>query len=116
MFKKTDPLTGEQFVGNNKQRFACAANRIKYYNNRNIELRKKMNAHNKPLHKNYCILRELMQGKKESSFHKQFLLGKGYCFTVFTNYRKHGDKSYPAVYDYILFDAGNDIIKIISNE
>lgn len=114
--KKHDPLTGEEFIQKKStQRFAKPENRIKFYNNKFVETRRQLNGFNTPLRRNFCILRKLMDGKKEVSHHKEFLLGQGYCFGVFTNYKMYGGKSYPAVYNYILIDAGNSMLKIINN-
>ena len=50
--KKKDLLTGEEFETNRiNQNFINAKNRIKYYNNKARELRRKTARINKPLHK-----------------------------------------------------------------
>lgn len=117
MKQLTDPLTGETFFPKRQnQKFANSRNRIKFYNKKIIELRSSKSKYDKPLHRNYCILRDLLKVKQEVILHKQFLLGKGYNFTVFTDYKKKGDKLFPAVYGFIVQDIGNEQVKIFANE
>src|SRR6478672_1267404 len=112
--KRKDLLTGEEFTPSRKnQKFANAENRIIYYNNKANQLRQSVSFVNKPLHENLKILNELLADKKEATFHKQFLAGKGLSFKVHTHYEKHEGKTVFAVYQYIIISLDNDQIKII---
>ncbi len=112
--KKKDLLTGEEFETNRiNQNFINAKNRTKYYNNKARELRRKTARINKPLHKNLRILNELLVDKSEIILHKQFLLGRGYHFMVFTHYERYGEKTHPSLYQYIIIKMENEQIKII---
>jgi hypothetical protein len=111
---KTDLLTGEKFFPKRRnQRFSVPANRIKYYNNRAAELRSQKSFVDRPLHVNYKILAELMKDKKEETFHKQFLLGKGYDFSKSTHAEKYQDNNHFALYCFIIIPYQNDLFKIV---
>lgn len=114
--KRIDPLTNEAFTPSRaNMRFASKENRIKYHNNKANELRHTASAVNKPLHTNLRILNELMVNKKEATFHKQFLIGKGVNFSYFTSYVVLEGKSNFAMYNYIIIKELNQI-KIIKND
>jgi hypothetical protein len=99
---KKDLLTGEEFEPKKiSQKFVNAKNRITYHNKKSNELRKKNAKLDKPLHINLKVLNELMDGKKEETFHDQFLLGKGFDFKVFNRLVTHKDKTYFCIYQYI---------------
>ena len=113
--KRNDLLTNEEFIPLRiNQRFISPQNRIKYYNNKANALRHKVSYVNIPLHKNLKILNELLENKKEATYHKQFLLGKSFDFRFHTHYAKLGDKSHFAIYQYIILNEPNEQIKIIS--
>ena len=77
--KRNDLLTGEGFYPSRiTQKFASAKNRIKYHNNKANKLRHSVMFVNTPLQSNLRILNELMKEKEKATFHKQYLLGKGY--------------------------------------
>lgn len=112
--EKTDPLTGEVFIAlRSNQVFANDENRIRYNNLKAKELRENKSQVDKPLLNNFRILNDLMSGKQEEIYHKQFLLGRGYSFLVFTNYMDYNGKRCLAVYKYIIIPMENDKIKII---
>ena len=114
---KTDPLTNEEFIPLRiNQKFANPKNRIKFYNNKANSLRNSKRFVNRPLHKNLCILNDLMKGVKTKTFHKEFLLGKGYIFNIITHYSKYETKTLPALYQYLIKTfVGGDHISIILN-
>ena len=115
--ERKDLLTGEPFIPMRiNQRFLSSENRIKYYNDKANEQRQSVAYVNKPLHINFRVLNELMQGKKTLTLHKQYLLGKGFNFNVHTHYEKHEEKSQIAIYQYILIRIDNEQIKIIKND
>ncbi len=57
-----------------------------------------------------------MLNKMESSFHKQFLLGKGFSFGVHTHVAAFEGKNQYAVYHFIVIPIENDQIKIVKND
>ena len=112
--EKIDPLTGEVFIASrSNQLFANDENRVRFNNEKAKELRDKKSFVDKQLHKNLLILIEIMNGKDEGVFHRQFLIGKGYSLNVLTHYESHTGKDCRAVYNYILFPEGSENIKII---
>jgi very-short-patch-repair endonuclease len=113
---RKDLLTGEQFLPKRiNQKFTSANNRITYHNKKANELRQSVAYINKPLHTNIRILNEIMKGKKDSIFHKQFLLGKGFSVGVHTHIVEFDGKNHYAIYNYIIISLGNEQIKIINN-
>ncbi len=114
---RKDLLTGEAFIPQRiNQVFASSANRIEYHNMKANELRHSAAYINKPLHVNLRILNELMRGRTEMIFHKQFLIGKGFSFTVHNHVNHHEGKNHYAVYQYTLVNLGDEQIKIIRND
>lgn len=111
---RKDLLTGEEFtVKRINQKFARPQNRIKYYNNKANQLRHKNANINKALYANVCILDELMKNTNKALFHKQYLLGKGFSFNVFTHYENYEGKRYSVVYEYFIIPQDNEKIKIV---
>ncbi len=111
---RIDPLTKEQFepkrIG---QRFANPQNRIKFHNLNSKNFRQSEAFVNKPLHTNHRICIELLRGKKEATFHSEYLLGKGFSLGIVTHYENYNGKNERAVYGYIWINLENDQIKII---
>ena len=111
---RKDLLTGEEFLAQRiNQKFVKADNRVKYYNNKANQLRYKNAWVDKPLHKSICLLNELLGDKKEATFHKQYLLGRGLSFGVFTHFEYYEGKLYNAIYNFIIIPMENEQIKII---
>ncbi|MBK7110274.1 MAG: hypothetical protein IPH61_14430 [Bacteroidetes bacterium] len=114
IIEKIDPFTNETFLATrSNQVFANDQNRIKFNNLKAKEFRNKRSFVDKPLHTNIRILNELMGGKTEVELHKQFLLGKGYSFEVFTHYIEINKKQYHALYEYAIIPLANEQIKIV---
>jgi len=102
--------SGEEFSPKrSNQKFASAQNRINYHNSKMCTLRKSRSFVDTKLHRNYRILNELMDGKENLSFHKQFLLGKGYSFDVLTHFEDEESKRYKAVYEFLVFEQGETV-------
>ena len=115
--ERKDLLTGETFVPQRiNQRFVCPENRIIYYNDKANKIRHHLSVINKPLLAQWRILTELLSGKPEAVFNKQFLLGKGISFELFTNYDKYDGKTVNAIYEYIIIKLNDEQIKIIKND
>lgn len=113
-FEKIDPLTGDVFLAiRSNQVFASDENRIRFNNLKAKEERLGKSFVDKPLLKNRRILNDLMDGKTEEVFHKQFLLGRGYNFSVLTHNEIFEGKAHIAVYNYILAPIDGEKIKII---
>jgi len=105
------PFSNEEFYPRrHNQRFAQPSYRIKFHNNTNNEIRRARAFVDNKLHKNYLILLELMDGKQEGKFHKEFLNGKGYSFNVLTHYEFYESSNRQAVYDFILLYNNSEII------
>ena len=102
--------SGEEFSPTrSNQKFASAQNRINYHNSKMCTVRKSRSFVDSKLHKNYRILNELMDGNTNKSFHKQFMLGKGYSFDVLTHFEDEEGKNYKAVYEYLVFEQGETV-------
>ncbi len=114
---KKDLLTGETFsTQRNNQVFANSSTRIAYHNKQANDLRQSLAYINKPLRLNHRICIELMIGKKEAVFHKQFLLGKGFNFMVHSHVSANNGDYHYGIYQYSILNFGNDQIKIIKND
>lgn len=84
---RTCPLSNEEFLPTrNNQVFSSKENRIIFHNQQNNQIRKRLSYINKQLLLNLRILINVLDGKKETILHKQFLLGKGFSFSVFTHF------------------------------
>jgi len=115
--KRKDPHTGEIFVPKRtNQIFANSANRIAYHNKKASKLRQTTAYINKPLHLNHRICLELMKGKTEAVFHKQFLLGMGFNFTVITNLEEHNGQKQYGLYRFMIIPLDKNRIKIITHD
>lgn len=114
---RKDLLTGEEFVPKRiNQKFANAANRIRYNNNRANEVRRNKEFVNKHLHSNHRILVEIMGREKEKIFHKEFLNGKGMHFGVLTHYERVEGKSVMAIYQFLIHPDGKEHVRITNNQ
>ena len=110
-------LTGELFTPKRiNQVFSNSANRIAYHNTKANELRHYLAYINKPLQINFRICNEIMKGKKEAVFHKQFLFGKGFSFLVHNHVVSYEGENHYCVFNYILIYLGNEQIKIIVDD
>jgi len=109
-----DPLTGETFKPmRTNQKFASRANQIRFNNEQAKRRRNAIGRINKPILKNYKILSDLMSDKKEQTFHKQFLIGKGFNFGVHTHTVKIKDKICFAIIDFAFMEVENkEYVKI----
>lgn len=84
---RTCPLSNEEFLPTrNNQVFSSKENRIIFHNQQNNQIRKRLSFINKQLLLNLRILINVLDGKNETILHKQFLLGKGFSFSVFTHF------------------------------
>ena len=115
---RTCYYSGESFIPTRQnQIFATKENRILYHNQINNQLRKRLSLINKQLLLNFRILIEVLDGENETIVHKQFLLGKGFSFSVFTHLSlsKYSNNYCYSVYEvsYERIDDNNYKIKMI---
>ena len=83
---RTCSYSGESFIPTRQnQIFASKENRILYHNQINNQLRKRLSIINKQLLLNFRILIDILDGDYERKVHKEFLLGKGFSFSIFTH-------------------------------
>ena len=95
--------SGEEFLPKrNNQVFASKKNRINYHNNISNKLRNDLKSTNNQLMLNYKICKELFENKKNVNVHKEFLKGKGFDFSFFTNIVENSNKTKGtfAVYEF----------------
>ncbi|MGH2643841.1 MAG: hypothetical protein ACRDE2_07835 [Chitinophagaceae bacterium] len=110
-----DPLTNQSFLPKrSNQKFSSRGNRIIYNNRKAKNIRNERAKFDKPLHNNYKILKNIMADKKEIIIHREFLLGKGFVFDVFTSGEKEGEFINPAYYNFIIIplEEDSDHVKI----
>lgn len=119
--EKIDPYTGETFYPKRRnQKFAVRQNRIDFHNDQAALIRDAKAPINSPLHRNFIIVRELMNGHKEKQFHKEFLRGRKFSFEHITHADEHGEKFVFGIYNYIWFQVltednqPTEFIKIIT--
>lgn len=115
---RTCYYSGESFIPTRQnQIFASKENRILFHNQINNQLRKRLSIINKQLLLNFRILIEVLDGENEATVHKQFLLGKGFSFSVFTHLTlsKYSNNYCYSVYEvsYQRIDDDNYKIKMI---
>lgn len=115
---RTCYYSGESFLPTRQnQIFATKENRILFHNEINNQLRKRLSIINKQLLLNFRILIEVLDGENETTVHKQFLLGKGFSFSVFTHLSlsKYSNNYCYSVYEvsYERIDDDNYKIKMI---
>jgi hypothetical protein len=115
---RTCYYSGESFIPTRQnQIFATKENRILFHNQINNQLRKRLSFINKQLLLNFRILIDILNGENETAVHKQFLLGKGFSFSVFTHLSlsKYSNNYCYSVYEvsYERIDDDNYKIKMI---
>ena len=117
LFYMIDPHTGEEFEPKRKsQKFATPQNRIAFNNAKAALIREEKSVIDRPLHKNYRILEELMAGGlNQFTLSQERLIGKGFDFRVHNNVEKYEDKLHYCVYEYILIQEGINT-KIVRND
>lgn len=100
---KKDPLTGEEFVAKkSSQRFATAANRIKFNNKQASILNQERAFFDKPCKKGELVLRTLYNPKSDNIFHKEYLLGKELQFDAYNHIAVMKNEKFFAYYGYAI--------------
>jgi hypothetical protein len=95
------------------QIFIDAKARSAFFNKKMKAIREEVEKTNKKLLKNYLILKAEIGDKREVVLNKQFLLGRGYSFDVFTCLIRYEDNIVGEVYDFRIEKIDvNDNLKI----
>ena len=82
-------FSGEEFLPiRSNQLFASKGNRVKYHNDKSNKLRNHLKITNNQILLNYKICIEVLDNSKSKIVHKEFLKGKGFNFSYFTNLEK----------------------------
>lgn len=113
MLLRKDLLTGEEFYGRVNQNFKQPSNRILYYNNRANQIRHSKRDIDLRLHRNFLLLNELLGKSKSGSYHKEYLLGKGFSFSNFTHVEKYENQNYYAIYNFVMIPLGETEVKFV---
>lgn len=109
------PYSGLEFVPKrSNQVFIDSESRIAFNNEKNNSKRKKLAYINRPLQKNYDILKGLLGNQNEMYVHSEHLRGAGFSFKVFTHLneiRENDDYVY-GIYHFQIERLKNNIYKI----
>lgn len=110
---RTCPHCGKDFYPKrHNQRFDYPSCRVAFHNNINNKIRRARSRIDKRLHKNNSILIEVMKNKDQESFHKEFLIGKGYSFNVMTHYVMYEGSNRNAIYNFIIIPDSSRVYVI----
>ncbi len=115
--KRICPYSGIEFTPKrSNQVFANKECRIAFNNRKHNEKRKRLAFINKPLLKNYDILSQILGSQSEKVFHKEYLRGTGFSFSVFTNLHKdqNSNSYYYSVYNFYYYKIDNEHYKIVN--
>jgi hypothetical protein len=113
MILRKDLLTGEEFYGRINQNFKSANNRVKYYNEKANKIRHSKRDYDHKLHRNYLITNEILGKNKSATFHREYLLGKGYSFGIFTHLMSYENQNRYAIYNHLIIPEGESKYKIV---
>ena len=105
-----DPYTNEEFQARrSNQIFRCASNRINFHNSKAKKIRHNKSSIDRKLHRNYCIIIELIKDNEIINCSKDFLLGKGFDFGVLTHFNEYNNNRYPSIYDFMFYEKDNEV-------
>lgn len=113
MILRKDLLTGEDFYGRINQNFKNANNRVKFYNDKANKIRHSKRDYDNKLHRNYLITNELLGKNKSATFHREFLIGKGYSLGIFTHIAPYENQNRYAIYNHLIIQEGDSTYKIV---
>lgn len=113
MILRKDLLTGEEFYGRINQNFKSTSNRVRFYNEKANKIRHSKRDYDNKLHRNFLIMNEILGKNKSGSFHKEFLIGKGYSLGVFTHLASYENQNRYAIYNHLIIPEGESIFKIV---
>jgi hypothetical protein len=112
---RTCYYSGERFIPTRQnQKFSTKENRIFFHNKQNNQLRRRLSFINKQLLLNFRILIDVLNGEKERTVHKEFLLGKSFSFSVFTHFTisKTSNNYCYVVYEFSFERVNDEYYKI----
>ena len=96
-----DPWTNKEFTKHrSNQKFAHKENQIRYNNEKARQKRMAMAAINRTLDNNRKVLQSILGNEKHVKRSRDFLLGAGYHFGIFTNSIKLEGTLWSCVYEY----------------
>lgn len=115
MFEQAkDLLTQEAFYKKrSNQKFANPQNRIRYNNLKAGKKRAAKAPFEKPLDHNRTILKKILGANPERVVSKDFLLGAGFSFGLYTYNRTVNDCTYSGIFEYGVTKLSNGNFKII---
>lgn len=114
MNQLTDPFTGEVFTPlRSNQKFANRKNQIAYNNAIAKKNRKIKSPILSELNNNHKILIKVLGNDKSAIKSKDYLLGAGFNFSVFSKRIRTNDGVYQVIYDYGISTLEGDAFKII---
>ena len=114
MTVQNDPYTGEVFTPlRSNQKFANRRNQIAFNNKIARDNRRIKSPILTVLNTNHKVLIKALGNKEFEIKSKDFLLGAGFNFSIFSRSIKTNDGIYQAIYDYALSAREGDVYKIV---
>jgi len=114
MTQHNDPYTGEVFTPlRSNQKFANRRNQIAFNNAIARKNRRVKSPILSVLNTNHRVLINTLGNKEFEIKSKDFLLGAGFNFSIFSRSIKTTDGIYQAIYDYALSAREGDVYKIV---
>ncbi|MHA7056787.1 hypothetical protein ACWGOQ_0006175 [Aquimarina sp. M1] len=99
--KAFDPFTNQEFTKNrSNQKYKSRENQIKFNNEKARKKRMAMAAINKALENNRKVLHSILGDNERVKRSKDFMLGAGYAFGVFTHHMMMDESLWHCVYEY----------------
>jgi len=114
MTQQNDPYTGEVFIPlRSNQKFANRRNQIAFNNAIARDNRRVKSPILSVLNINHKVLIKALGDKEFAIKSKDFLLGAGFNFSIFSKSVRTNDGVYQAIYDYALSAREGDVYKVI---
>lgn len=111
--KAYDPFTNQEFIkSRSNQKYESRENQIKFNNEKARKKRMAMAAVNRTLENNRKILQRLLDENEYVKHSKEFMLGAGYNFQIFTHHAELDDVLWHCVYDYGITQIDEDFVII----
>lgn len=111
--KAKDPFTNKEFTKKrNNQIYENRENQVKFNNKKARKKRMAMAAINKTLNNNRKVLQSVLGNDERVQRSRDFMLGAGYDFRIFTHNIKIGQSLWHCVYEYGItqLENGNYVI------
>jgi len=114
MTVQNDPYTGEVFTPlRSNQKFANRRNQIAFNNQIARDNRRIKSPILTVLNTNHKVLINILGNKEFVVKSKDFLLGAGFNFSIFSRSIRTNDGIYQAIYDYAISAREGDVYKIV---